>query len=258
MFAHIVPNFEKGRVLKTGMLENLRDYPRSFLDIQYQHYSEGILAGAEVAVGSDGLTVSRGIVKFSGRMYMLEHDYKLSYEATGRETVLKIRFHPEEREGDYTRSLAEIVLEEDMSSGKDTLELGRFKLKEGARLRSDYQSFADLATEYNTFHVIHVEYAGTGRSTLSPFILRYFARELLGRGTAEPTDIAFAMLCLNQPMVEREVILHYLAGRLGGGYREYDNAQIHKHLVCILSSVSSGGRMKSEFQRGGPQRLIVD
>lgn len=30
MLTHIVPKFEKGRILKTEMLENLRDYPVAF------------------------------------------------------------------------------------------------------------------------------------------------------------------------------------------------------------------------------------
>lgn len=52
MLTHIVPKFEKGRILKTEMLENLRDYPRSFLDIRYQDFSDGIITGMNVTVGS--------------------------------------------------------------------------------------------------------------------------------------------------------------------------------------------------------------
>jgi hypothetical protein len=57
---------------------------------------------------------------------------------------------------------------------EDELELGRFKLREGAVLRSDYTDFFDLITEYNTINVINVEYAGIKESTMNLLCSRNF------------------------------------------------------------------------------------
>jgi len=257
MFTHNVPIFEKGRVLKTGMLDMLRDYPLNFLDIHYQYYSDGIIAGAEVIVDDERLTVSRGIVKYDGRMYLLEQDYQVRYEATGRETFLKIRFYPEERDSDYYRSLSEIVLSEEASQPNE-LELTRFKLKEGARLRLDYTSFEDMATEYNTLNLIHRQHAGRTRHTLSPVVTRYFATELLKSGTTDPYDVSCAMQCLNESAVDRELIELYAANRLRSEHKPYDNGQLHRMLGRILNEAAAGGRTRPEMRLGGTRRLLVD
>ncbi|MED0679995.1 DNA and RNA helicase [Aneurinibacillus thermoaerophilus] len=256
MFLDLYPNFKKGRILKKEMLESLRDYPRNFIDIRFRDYSDGIVAGADVLIGRDHLTITSGIVKHKGRIYMLENEYRLPYEAVGTETVLKIRFKEEVVYGDFTSYHTEIVLDDDVQVQHDELELGRFKLKEGARLRSEYKNFDDFATEYNTFNIIHVEYAAFRKSTFSPVILRYFAMEMLKSGSTHPYDVGFSMQCMNQGSVDRELILYYLANRLGTEYKEYSNVQIHKYLGRILADVKGGIRTK--VVSGGRQRIIID
>ena len=48
MFKNIYPLFERKRLLKKEMLENLRDYPRNIFQILYQSYSDGILSGCNI------------------------------------------------------------------------------------------------------------------------------------------------------------------------------------------------------------------
>ncbi|MBM7108045.1 hypothetical protein SAM19_01402 [Brevibacillus laterosporus] len=258
LFTHLYPNFNKGRILKTDMLANLRDYPRDFLDIQYKEYSDGIITGSEIRIGEQSITITPGIVKHSGRLYVLKEEHELMYQANNRETVVKIRFHEQMTDSDFTINSSEIVLDEQVELGQNELELGRFKLKEGAKLRSEYQSFVDLATEYNTFITIHVPYASESQSTLAPTIMRYFARELVKGTNLTAFDISFALLCLNEGKVNREVILTYLANRLGTGFKEYSNGQIHKHLGRILDEVRGGGKARADMRQGGFHRMIVD
>ncbi|WCN39722.1 DNA and RNA helicase [Aneurinibacillus uraniidurans] len=256
MFTHVYPSFAKGRILKKEMLENIRDYPRTFFDIQYESYSDGIIAGANVQVGDDHLTITRGIVKHKGRMYMLESEYSLPYYAIGTETVLKIRFIEEVVSPDFISYSTEIVLDDQLQIQHDERELGRFKLKKGARLRATYQDFDDFATEYNTINLIHVEHASFGNSTLSPVMLRYFATDMLKSGSSDPYDISFAMQCMKGETINRELLLHYLAIRMGIDYTDYSNVQIHKYLAYILADTKGGRRTKRVG--GVPQRIIID
>ncbi|NEW09797.1 DNA and RNA helicase [Paenibacillus sp. SYP-B3998] len=258
MFTNVYPNFTKGRILKRDMLESLRDDPRRFTELSYQAYSDGILAGAEVRITAENLIVSSGLVKFGSRIYALEQDYSLSYSATGRETVLKIRFREAVAQLDFTLYNTDIVLDDDISLRGNELELGRFKLKEGAKLRSDYQSFADCATEYNTWNSIYTAYSALGQSSLSPALTRYFGAQLLSAGSSNAYDIAFAMQCLNQGTVNRDLILHYIGSRLGTGYKAYDNVHIHKYLTRILEETQGGTRAKPDLRPGAPRRMIVD
>ncbi|CAH1225320.1 MULTISPECIES: DNA and RNA helicase [Paenibacillus] len=256
MFTHAYPHFQKGRILKTAMLEQLRDYPRDYLELRYRNYANGIIAGAEVKVKADKLSISPGIVLYHGKLYMLTEQIDMSYVATGRMTLLKVRLLEETTIQDITTGSMELVLDEEECSAGE-LELGRFKLKEGARLRQDYQTFADLATEFNTLHVIHVPYAAEGASTLSPLMMRDYADRLMRTGTTDPLDLTFAMMCLNEGIVNRRVIQHYIASRLGQEVRDYGNAQIHRYLDRILAGAGGrGGR--PGYLGSGPQRMIVD
>ena len=257
MFTYSYPHFNKGRILKTSMLEELRNFPRDYIELYYRGYADGVLAGSEVDVFPDKLVVAPGMVLHKGRLYMLTEPMEVVYQATGRVSVLKLRFTADEAGSDMTTSHSELVLDEETTCAPGELELARFKLKEGARLRRDYQTFADLATEFNTLHLIHVPYAAAGVSTLSPVVLKDYADRLLRTGTSDPRDLVFAMMCLNEGTVARSVILHHIASRLGQEYREYDNAQIHRYLDRILAN--AGRRTgRSGMPVGGPHRMIVD
>ncbi|MEK3788642.1 DNA and RNA helicase [Paenibacillus sp. FSL K6-1230] len=292
MLVNKSPRFEKGRILKTEMLENLRDYPRRFLDIRYEEYSDGIIAGMKVSVEHDHLIIGRGIVKHDGHLYLLEQAYELPYAAANGLSILKIRFHAQQAQHDFVTREAEIILtkgaeEADGESGRsqsrdpvrelenvnfprnltsepgttsiaNEIELGRFKLKEGAALRSDYQDFADMATEFNTWSAIRAPYAAWEQPTLRPEITSCFATELLRCRSAEALDTSFALLCLNSERVQREALLQYLCSR-GGEYRDYTNGEMHRQLVLILQEVSRGGRGQVRWSgQSGGNRMIVD
>lgn len=239
------------------MLENLRDYPRDFLDIYFQDYSDGIIEGVEVVIEEDTLVITKGIIKHKNRLYLLLHNYVIPYHATGKETMLKIKFQEEIVELDFNCFTATIVLDEFSEVASNELELGRFKLKSGARLRSKHEDFLDFATEYNTFNYIHCQYAGFQKSTYHPIILQYFARELLNNRPTNAYDISFAFSCINEDRIQRDTILYYVSNRLGLEFKDYTNVQIHKYLSRILLE-SSGKKQSSELTYGRSKRMIVD
>ena len=50
MFKNVYPLFERKRLLKKEMLENIRDFPRDIVDIFFFFFSDGILAGCDIKV----------------------------------------------------------------------------------------------------------------------------------------------------------------------------------------------------------------
>lgn len=257
MFNNLYPKFSRGRILKTEMLDLLRDYPRDFIDLYYRDYGDGIIAGAEIKVQSERLIVSPGIVLYQGRIYMMKESVSLDYGVTNREAAVKIRFLEEDSGSDLITYCTAIVLEEQTGAVVPELELGRFKLKEGARLRQDYQSFSDMATEYNTLNILNVPYAAPGKSTLSPAILQSFASSMLQSGSDDPRDFYFAMMCLNEGVLARDAIQHYIAARMDADIPSLTNEQMHKYLGRILAG-ARGRRGRTPMQAGGKQRVIVD
>lgn len=257
MFANHYPHFQKGRILKREMLENLRDYPRDFLDSYFQDYSNGIITGVDLLVADTSIHITRGIVKHNAKLYTLQRSYELPYKATEQETILKIQFAEEENNLDFTNFTTTIVLDHDMHLAPNEIEIARFKLKAGTKLRSEPIDFLDFATEYNTVNYLHCQYAGIQKSTYHPKVLQYFAKELLESRPTNPYDITFAFECLNQERVQRAVIELYISNRLELEFQTFSASQIHKYLYRILSEAKNGGRRAGHSQ-GRPKRMIVD
>jgi len=257
LFTDTFPNFEKGRILKKQMLENLRDYPRNFLDIYFKNYSNGIISGADMCIG-DNITIKKGIVKHNNRIYMLEDEFELPYYPTNREVLIKIKFLGESHEGDFIQHPSKILIDDNTEIGKDELELGRFKLREGAVLRSDYKDFYDFSTEFNTVNIINVEYAGFETSTISPVILSYFSNIILKSNSDNIYDISFAMQCTGEKSVDRKLIIHYISKRLGIEHKDYSNVLIYKHLTTIVRELENGIKRNMDIRPNRPSRIIVD
>jgi len=257
LFTNIVPKFGKGRILKKKMLENIRDYPRNFVGIFYKDYSDGIISGADIRVCESTIIINKGIVKHNGIIYMLEREFEVPYHQTNKEVLIKIRFEDECGDSDYNVFNSKIVIDDNTEIADNEMELGRFKLREGAVLRSEYMDFYDFSTEYNTINVINVEYAGIKKSTLNPLILNYFANVVMKNNPENMLDIVFAFECLNKGAVEREAILYYISNRLEMEYKDYPNFQIYKYLTSIVREIESGKKRKVDLPNK-PMRIIVD
>ncbi len=257
LFKNIFPKFYKGRILKIEMLENLRDYPRDFTDIYFDRFSNGIICGGNLIIGEKEITITKGIIKYNKKLYMMKNETSIPYCAWNKECVIKVKFSDEDVEKDFDINGTEIYIDEDTNIEKHELELGRFKLKEGAMLRDDYVDFEDFSTEYNTVNIINVEYAAPNRSTIHPNILKYFSTAILKNKVNNSQDIAFAMRCMNEDAVDRILILLYISSRLGMEYKEYSNKQIYKYLCQILREGESGIR-RTENRRNRQSKIIVD
>ena len=258
MFANAFPLFARGRILKKEMLENLRDFPRDFFDIYFADYSDGVIAGAEVIIGDGQITIGKGIVKHDQCLYLLEDNLQVSYFNANKEILIKVRFFPEETGGDFSSRSTEVFLDDDPEIALDQMELGRFKLREGAALRSDYTDFFDFATEYNTINIIHAPYAAPGLATLNPTILRYFAKIVLKSNSSNGYDLNFAMNCLSQKPLDRELIQYYLVNRRGLEYQDFSNIEIYRHLTLIVKELESGIKQQQGPKQSEMERMIID
>lgn len=264
MFLDQYPHFEKDSVLKADMLVNLMEYPRDLFTLIYQEYADGIITGVNVVVedtGKEGrgtLIVKPGIVKYRGRLYHMNQEFRVPYEETKEKVMLKIKFLEENKTNDYTTYQTRIVLDEEIELQVDEIELCRFLLKEGARLRQDYQDMKDFNTEHNTVNIIHVPYAGIGETTLIPEITTYFGKQLMKHHSNNPYDIGFAMNCIQQNQIHRFVIMQYLNARKNVRIDEkLSNEQIHAYLVVIMEEVKAGKSSRNSGERIG-RRVIVE
>ena len=157
------------------------------------------------------------------------------FDAFDRQTVVRLYILPGYPADDFYICPLEVRIEE-IEDSTEGLELGRFRLSQGARLRKEYQDMQDFHTAYNTLDITNVQYAGPGGATVPPVMLQVFARMVIANKAAGEADISFALMCLGQVLVPRECILWYISRRLGTPYREMG----HESLVRIAGTGSKG------------------
>ncbi len=240
------PLFQKGRVLKKEGLDALRDFPSGMAEIFFKGWSDGILAGFDISYqkgtsGKGQIIVSDGAVLYKENIIMADQEI-IPFEEFDKQIIIKLYIFPVVNTEDFDIYPLEICAEEEGNNNNNGLELGRFRLSQGARLRKEYQDMQDFHTAYNTLDITNVPYAGPGGVTVSPVILQVFYRMLLSSRTSRESDISFALMCLGRPPVPKECLLHYISNRLGIPYKEMGQSGIYKYLVQIAGTGNTGRR----------------
>lgn len=259
MFENNYPLFTPGRILKTKMLTELRDYPREFINIKYRDYSDGIIAGCDIEVTDNFLIIKKGIIKHGETIYIMTEDKPLIYENNNKLTLVKLRFLSETRDNDFIKYSTEAYLDENETIKEDEMELCRFKLRSGAVLRGRYVSFNDFSTEFDTVNIINVPFAGTLGKTLNPKITRYFGRELLGCNLSNSWDIQFASLCVqsNEP-IEKDITISYLVYKLNIERRSYTNNDLYNYLLEIVNQIKNSSGNRNNLKNRKFKRILID
>jgi hypothetical protein len=250
--------FSRGRILKIDMLEHLRDFPKDIIKINLNGYGNGIVKGCRLLVNDDYIIIEPGIIYFHEEIYLLKEEYKLPYEHTNETAILKVKFMGESSSKDFVSHGTEVFIDNDTNIYEDELELCRFKLKEGAKLRNNYVNFEDMTTGYNTLNIIHTPFAAYGKSTLSPYVLTNFAKEAFGYKLSNPLDISFCMQSLQreEPM-SKELIINYISARLEIEYKDYSNERLYKMLLRILKDII-GRKGRKRDRNYLSKKILVD
>lgn len=250
MFECKIPLFNPAP-LRKEILESMRDLAISEQAARYSEYSDGILAGCELFEQNMKIGVTNGLVKFAGQVYVLDKPDSVPYQATDAWTVLKIQFGGEKLSRDFSVYEGCLILDENTHVLPNEIELGRFKLKQGSRLRTKYEDFQDMETEYDTVNPFNVPYAGIGEHTLMPVILTYFAREAYPYAH-EVSDLAFCTCCLaNSGVMSRESIRLYLWRRFNLNGVMFDNRELHARLADALAEIKGETRQGGQGQSDG-------
>lgn len=231
----ITPLISEGHILTRPILQAWSDHVFLVDQYLYKGYANGILAGCELTTTEDTIILNEGLILFEHEVFLFKEPMTVTYGPTNTTAVLKVCFSNEMRDASYRYREVDIVLTDQTTLQKSEMELCRFKLQEGAKLRYRYQDFEDRNTEYDTLNQIHTPYAAEGKSTLAPDITRSFAKEMLGMHTVSDFDALFCMqiLSLDRP-VTKEALIHYLERRNKAELQDDTNLGIYLELSKIL------------------------
>lgn len=256
MFKNIYPLFERKRVLKKEALENLRDFPRDIFGILYQDHSDGILCGCGLEVTDKTIQIRPGILYYKNIPYILSETWGVPYQATGKQEYLKVKFPDKNAGTGQDEYLTQVYLDGYAPDMDCELELARFKLQEGSRLRDDYTDFFDHNTEFDTVNRISVPYASPEKSSICPQITRVYAETLMEYPIQDPWDYPFCMECLKaQFAIPYREIHAYLDIRLGQKKEAYSNMEIYKAFRRIL--LGAGGKRGIDTRKEKVERKVL-
>lgn len=257
MFQYIYPRFQKKRLLRAEMLEQLRDYPRTIVNLILKETADGIVSGCGFTWENEELTVGPGMVSRHGQLYLMNDAQTVPCKAEDRIKYLKIRFGKEQEEAGFVAGIGEIILENQKADPSCEMELCRFRLQNGARLRCRYENFEDYSTEYDTVNLIHVPYAAEGKSTMAPGLLKQYAMELLAAGASDVMDVTFAMNILSQDgRAALDYVLMYLERRLNRNMDGRDKKGVYLALLELLKGQGNWDDKGRKRQNNGEIMLM--
>ena len=260
MFRYVMPEFQAKRLLRAEMLEQLRDYPKTMAGLALAGYCDGIVTGGTPGWDQGVLTVSPGMLYWKGKLYFQETPASLPCGPMDRMQYLKVRFTDEQREAGQMSGTGEILLETVETDPARELELCRFFLQEGARLRVEHERFEDFSTRYDTVNVLHVPYAAYGESAMAPVMLKQYATELLELKTENVYDAAFAMNILaREGRIPAACVREYLKARLDLPKAEplSGGEELYRHLLSALGRVKRGERSTGVQGQGRREIRLV-
>lgn len=258
MRIQMIPLYEKGNVLTEGMLEATKQYAMDFVSLSTDGYADGILKGCEVDVSDGIITVSRGLIRIGGQVYLIPQSSEITYHPVRQDTVLKLSLQDETRTQHFICREAELVLSENLAKGNAELELCRFKLQEGARLRKDYQNFSDYNTEFDTVNLLYADWAAYADKSICPEVLNAYVKEAMQQELSNPQDFLFCqqVLELRGGTLNRSTICFYMKCRLGADVSQADNLELYQKLKELLEIIKRE-RKDIEKQPVKRQRFVI-
>lgn len=190
------PNFDKGLILKQHMLEALRDYPNTFVQLLFWEMGDGILSGLKISLDGECFHVSEGLIKLGGEVCFMTEQVCLEQEGGMHYVYLEKLPLVLARDGSgSTRELRIVQCDKEQESASDRMELFRYgrnaAMKEYQNIREIYQ---DMSNRIDRSHALK---SVAGGSTLCDEYYKMFATFLLQSQQADANDIGFAYQCLN-------------------------------------------------------------
>ena len=260
MFENRYPIFKRGELIDKKELDLLRDNPEEMLKLMYMDRKNGIIKGFEIISDTEKreVKIMRGIVKYRETLYKMSEDYIFSMPEVENKYILKLRLMSDMEDKKYYIRRGEFILTEEEKILDNEIEITRFITRTGAELRNDYKDFKDLRRDFNLLEIINVKYSSRNeKGTLHPKILKLWGMEASKKENLDIFDINFYNICLQQDIIEREIIIAYINRKLRNNKEDYTNEEIYKNLLKILENLGNE-RTVPEKKRIIPKKRTIE
>ena len=226
MFENKYPIFKRGELIDKKELDLLRDNPEEMLKLMYMDRKNGIIKGFEIISDTEKreVKITRGIVKYGETLYKMSEDYIFSMPEVENKYILKLR------------------LMSDIEDKKYYIRRGEFILTEEEKI---------LDNEIEKYS------SRNEKGTLHPKILKLWGMEASKKENLDIFDINFYNICLQQDIIEREIIIAYINRKLRNNKEDYTNEEIYENLLKILENLGNE-RTVPEKKRIIPKKITIE
>lgn len=258
MTGYKIPIFQRGGLLTQEMLDVMKQYMTGIAVCSYEGYSDGILSGMQIKVSEGIITIGRGLIKYGDALLVMQECVTVPIPEHNELQLVKLCIHDKEIGAEFETIEMDIVVDNRIEKKRNEIEICRMHLQHGARLRSDYESFQDMNTTYDTIQVIDADWAAYKRAGIHPQVLEQFAKEAGKIQRKEAADICFLQQIFGTGgySCPRDLIEFYLSEKLGKKQDEYTNQELYQGLCNVLQQLKTGDRVRERPK--GTRRMIVD
>lgn len=254
-----LPIFKSGNILKQEMMESLKQYMVDYTILKYSGYSDGILRGCNLTVTDNRIVLHNGIFIFGGMPFYIKDTFSIMSRPTNTVKAIIVKAGEAEYERCFETRRIEFVLSDVEEISHTDVEICRFRLQQGAKLRYQYRDFEDMNTEFDTVCLVHSQWAAFGGNSLSYYILHQFAADMLKTNGVTQEDRQFIgqIFAANGETLAPECINNYTAGRLNRPYGKRKVDEMYADLLQILKTAKTGkkGMAARDIKE---RRIIVD
>lgn len=239
------PIFEKGSILKQTMLEALRDYPYTILELLYSGYGDGILSGFEVeSIDDTKIVIGSGVLKQAEKIYFCDKKLTIDQKNENNYVYLETVSNPNCDGVEHS-----VVACQYSELQEEKIELFRYTKNAKLLLFQNFQELISLPI--NRINKIYSQYSIQGGTSLCPDYFKLYAYVVLSSNNAQAQDIAFAYQCLNG-INDISLLYQYFNNNCSNT----DIIEGMKHKISLLNKREETEKVESE-QPPGPKKMIV-
>lgn len=255
--------FQNGSILTGKMLSLMFDLPKNFAELLYSDRSDGIISGMEFTADEKSIKVSKGVFKYNGCIYLLDHDQSFEiYDDKEREYILFIRENVDkdafgkecsgdEFKGDIEEKTLDIILT--YKSGEvteDDFILCRFY--HSPKMPEDLDDLRRTASYVDLTRYI---YSASGKATFIPYVCKLILNKLRYKKDKHPLDYVLMNLILTQGVLSREILTDYIK-EAGMNFDDQDSDD-GKQLIEVFSKAVNELKFTCNVQQSNGERNSV-
>ena len=247
MTGYKMPIFSSGGLLTREMMDWMKNYELAFSLSSFAGYTDGIISGFAIETEPGLVRVGRGMMKYEDTIIFLPDECIVKITPKRETQVVRIVLNDMECNHEFEELQMEITVDTDMTQKRNSIEICRFQLESGARLRTEYAGFEDMNTLHNVVNLIEATWSAYEEDSIHPRILQEFAREAQSCQQKTPADLAFLMQITNLHgrACDRSLIQFYLqekeienpTAKDPGDTKRYSNKDIFVQLNRILKNM---------------------